>query len=289
MTLAVVNAAAYLEVNPDNGRVEVARIALGAVAPTPIRAEPAEAHLVGHPFSEDRVREAARLAAGETRPISDLRASAAYRRQVSEVLVYRALLAAWRRATGEATFQLPPHVVSVGAAVPRRLRRAVYRPDGPNEVVVNDRVYRVRFSPGTLLLELLRDHLGLTGTKVGCGTGECGACTVLLDGKPVNSCLVLAAQAVGREVQTVEGLGTPEQLHPLQEAFVRHAALQCGYCGPGVLMTAQALLESMPEPTEQQVRYAIAGNLCRCTGYVKMVRAILAAARHAQPQREVTP
>ena len=289
MTLAVVNAAAYLEVNPDDGRVEVARIALGAVAPTPIRARRAEAHLVGRPFSEDRAREAARLAAGETRPISDLRASAAYRRQVSEVLVYRALLAAWRRATGEATFHLPPHVVSVGGAVPRRLRRAVYRPDGPNEVVVNDRVYRVRFSPGTLLLELLRDHLGLTGTKVGCGTGECGACTVLLDGKPVNSCLVLAAQAVSREVQTVEGLGTPERLHPLQEAFVQHAALQCGYCGPGVLMTARALLESVPEPTEQQVRYAIAGNLCRCTGYVKMVRAVLAAARHTQPQREVTP
>ncbi len=132
--------------------------------------------------------------------------------------------------------------------------------------------------PNRTLLEVLRDDLGLTGAKEGCGTGDCGACTVILDGRAVNGCLVLAPEADGCRVETIEGLAVEGRLHPLQQAFVDHGALQCGFCTPGVIMAARALLETVPNPTRQEIRAAIAGNLCRCTGYVKIVDAIEAAA-----------
>ena len=142
---------------------------------------------------------------------------------------------------------------------------------------VNDEAVEVLVQPYTTLLDALREDLGLTGPKEGCGTGDCGACTVHLDGEPVASCLVLAMRARDRAVRTIEGLGTGT-LHPLQEAFVRHGVPQCGFCIPGVLMAAAALLEQNPRPTEEEIRYAIAGNLCRCTGYTKMITAIAEAA-----------
>jgi carbon-monoxide dehydrogenase small subunit len=128
------------------------------------------------------------------------------------------------------------------------------------------------------LLDLLRDHLGLLGTKCGCEIGECGACTVLLDGEPVNSCLVLAPQIAGREVVTVEGLAQDGKLHPLQEAFLDHDAVHCGFCTPGMLLSAKALLDWNPRPTEKEIRTAVSGNLCRCTGYQQIVEAIEKAA-----------
>lgn len=133
--------------------------------------------------------------------------------------------------------------------------------------------------PRQSLLEVLRDELGLTGTKEGCNNGNCGACNVLLDGRLVNSCCVLAVEAAGRSVVTVEGLASPEGLHPLQQKFLEHAALQCGICTPGFLVAAKALLDRQPQPTEQEVRHFLAGNLCRCTGYDKIIRAVLDAAR----------
>ena len=132
--------------------------------------------------------------------------------------------------------------------------------------------------PRQSLLEVLRDTLQLTGTKEGCNNGNCGACNVELDGVLVNSCLVLGVEAEGREVSTVEGMAEPEQLHPLQQAFLEHAALQCGICTPGFLLSARALLDANPDPTEEEVRFWLAGNLCRCTGYDKIVRAVLDAA-----------
>jgi carbon-monoxide dehydrogenase small subunit len=143
---------------------------------------------------------------------------------------------------------------------------------------VNDEAVEVLVQPWDTLLDALRERLGLTGAKEGCGTGDCGACTVHLDGKPVASCLVLALQARGRAVRTIEGLGRREALHPLQDAFVRHGVPQCGFCIPGALMAAAALLEETPRPSEREIRYGIAGNLCRCTGYTKMVAAIADAA-----------
>jgi carbon-monoxide dehydrogenase small subunit len=144
---------------------------------------------------------------------------------------------------------------------------------------LNGEEVMVQVKPSALLVEVLRDQLELTGTKVACGEGECGACTVLLDGVPVNSCLVPALKAQGREVLTVEGLAPLGELHPLQEAFVEHGAVQCGYCTPGMLMSAKALLDLNSNPTEDEVRLAISGNLCRCTGYAKIVEAIKAASQ----------
>ena len=132
---------------------------------------------------------------------------------------------------------------------------------------------------GQTLLEALRDELRLTGTKEGCGTGDCGACSVMLDGRLVCSCLVLGVEAEGRSIETIEGMAVGEALHPLQQKFIEHAALQCGICTPGILIAARALLERNPDPTEAEVRDGLAGNLCRCTGYHKIVEAVLAAAR----------
>ena len=136
------------------------------------------------------------------------------------------------------------------------------------------------------LLNVLRDNLGLTGAKEGCGTGDCGACSVTMDGRLVCSCLVLGVEAEGRDITTIEGMSSGEQLHPLQQQFIDHAALQCGICTPGFLVAAKALLDRNSDPTEEEIRYALAGNLCRCTGYDKIVRAVQAAAKDLQKSKK---
>ena len=139
--------------------------------------------------------------------------------------------------------------------------------------------------PGTTLLDALRDELGLTGSKEGCGSGDCGACSVMVDGRLVCSCLVLAAEAEGRRIETIEGLAQGTELHPLQQKFLEHAALQCGFCTPGLLVASKALLDANPDPTEEEARYWLAGNLCRCTGYDKVIRAVLDAAAVLRQER----
>jgi carbon-monoxide dehydrogenase small subunit len=146
-------------------------------------------------------------------------------------------------------------------------------------LTVNGIPYEVAIEPRQSLLQLLREELHLTGTKEGCSEGECGACTVLLDGTTVDSCLIFALEAQGREVTTIEGLAQGDQLHPVQKAFAEYGAVQCGFCTPGMILAAKALLDSNPHPTELEIRQGISGNLCRCTGYVKIVEAIQAAAR----------
>lgn len=141
--------------------------------------------------------------------------------------------------------------------------------------------------PGTTLLDALREELMLTGSKEGCGSGDCGACTVTLDGKMVCSCLVLASEAEGRKIGTIEGVAEGSVLHPIQRKFLEHAALQCGFCTPGFIVAAKALLDKVPDPSETEVRYWLAGNLCRCTGYDKIVRAVMDAA--AELRQERTP
>ena len=144
------------------------------------------------------------------------------------------------------------------------------------ELKVNGEIREVFVEPRTTLLQVLREDLGLTGTKQGCNEGDCGACTVLIDNHPVVSCLTLAIEAQGKELLTIEGLDRDGQLHPLQQAFIDHYAVQCGFCTPGMILSAKALLDRNSHPTEEEVREAISGNLCRCTGYVKIVEAILA-------------
>jgi aerobic carbon-monoxide dehydrogenase small subunit len=146
-------------------------------------------------------------------------------------------------------------------------------------LTVNDRVHEIAVEPTTTLVDLLRYHLGLTGTKKGCDLGDCGACTVLIDGKAVNSCLVLAVQVNGTAIQTIEGLETAKGLHPLQQAFVEKGAIQCGFCTSGMILSAKELLDRTPHPQEPEIRSAISGNLCRCTGYQKIIEAIKDVAR----------
>ncbi len=153
---------------------------------------------------------------------------------------------------------------------------------------VNGRAVTVETEPNRTLLDLLRDTLGLTGTKRGCEVGECGACTVLVDGVAVNSCLVLAPQVEGRSVTTVEGLAEGRALSPLQESFIEHEAVHCGFCTPGMLMSARDLLDHNPSPSERDIRVAISGNLCRCSGYVQIIEAIDATARRASHARQTS-
>jgi carbon-monoxide dehydrogenase small subunit len=143
---------------------------------------------------------------------------------------------------------------------------------------VNGEIMELLVEPSAMLIDVLRGKLGLTGVKEACGRGECGACTVLLDGKAVASCITPALKALDKDVLTIEGLGQPGKLHPIQEAFIDHGAVQCGFCTPGMILSAKSLLDKNPLPTEEEVRVAISGNLCRCTGYVKIVEAILSAA-----------
>ena len=146
-------------------------------------------------------------------------------------------------------------------------------------MTVNGKPVEVRVGPTWTLLKVLREALKLTGTKKGCEQGDCGACTILMNGKAVNACLVLALQANGKTIETIEGLGTPENLHPLQKSFIKHGAVQCGFCSPGMLMSAKALLDSNPHPTAEEIKRGISGNLCRCTGYVKIIKAIEKASK----------
>ncbi len=141
-------------------------------------------------------------------------------------------------------------------------------------MTVNGKATEVPVDPAWTLLRVLREELRLTGTKKGCGQGDCGVCTVILNGRAVNACLVLALQAEGKEIETVEGLGTPEKLHPLQASFIKNGAVQCGFCTPGMLMSAAALLKKNPHPEEDEIKRGISGTLCRCTGYVKIIQAI---------------
>jgi aerobic carbon-monoxide dehydrogenase small subunit len=147
------------------------------------------------------------------------------------------------------------------------------------KITVNNKQFEFSVSPNKTLLELLREDMGLTGTKEGCGLGECGACTVIMDGQTVNSCLVLAMEADGKEITTIEGLAEGDKLHPIQQAFVDEGGLQCGFCTPGMIMSSKALLDNNPNPTQEEIKRGIAGNMCRCTGYTKIFKSIETAAK----------
>ena len=146
-------------------------------------------------------------------------------------------------------------------------------------LIVNGESYSLAVEPDRTLLQVLREDLGFTGTKEGCGKGDCGSCTVLVDGKAANSCLTLAMQVRGKSITTIEGLATANGLHPLQQAFIQYGAIQCGFCTPGMILSAKALLDENPHPTEEEVKRSLAGNLCRCTGYTKIIEAVMVVAK----------
>ena len=276
---ALAAAAATLTPGAD-GKVVEARLAVMGAHDTPLRIAAAEALLAGERPEGEALRAAARAARDAVEPYDDLHASADLRRHLVEVLARRALESAARRAREGSAGQEPSGRArggrgrggGAGRAEGRRTsgRRAI-------RVTVNGTPFEREVEPRRLLADFLREDLDLTGTHVGCEHGVCGACTVLLDGDSARSCLTLAVQADGAEVETVEGLGTMDALHPLQRAFREHHALQCGFCTPGMLMTALDLLRKHPSPNDAEIRDGLSGNLCRCTGYEHIVRAVRAA------------
>jgi len=267
-------------------RITDAHITLGSVAPTIIRAPEAERALVGVPLNQERIAEAADLAAQAAAPIDDLRAGADYRREMVRVLVRRALTALCDGTERAELPAAPPMLWGrTDGHSPRLAGKTICHHDGgpePIECTVNGENVVVPGAGGKTLLEMLRNDLGLTGTKEGCGEGECGACTVWMDGITVLACLTPAPRAHGTHVVTVEGLSkdaAAAPLHPVQQAFIDEGAIQCGYCTPGFIMASANLLDEIPHPTHEQIVAGLTGNLCRCTGYYKIVRAVETAAQ----------
>ena len=249
-------------------------IALGSVAPTIVSATAAERYLDGRALDDDAVVEtAARLAAGGVDPIDDIRGSAAYRRHAVEVLVARALRTL-RDGTERSMWPARPVTLRGAGRAPSRGEPASHDTTSPVECIVNGRAVSVSGGVGYTLLDWLRDSVGLTGTKEGCAEGECGACTVHVDGAAVLACLVPAARVHGSSVTTIEGLE-----HPLQQAFCDRFAVQCGFCIPGFLMSGVSLLDELANPEPHEVRQGLSGNLCRCTGYYRFYDAIGQVAR----------
>jgi carbon-monoxide dehydrogenase medium subunit len=270
-------AARSLPVGRSTQHVSRARIALGSVAPTIVRAGEAEAYLAGKELTDEVIDHAAELTAAAARPISDVRGGADYRRDMVRVLTARALRQL-RDGTERADWPEQP-VLLQGSGI-RGQGSGIKSQESGVSFTLNGKLTTLQNVHDKTLLRALREDAGLTGTKEGCAEGECGACTVWLDGVAVMSCLVPAERAEGCEVITVEGLAHPDgSLSPLQQAFIDTAAVQCGYCTPGILMSAANLLEEFPQPTADQVKQALTGNLCRCTGYYKILEAVEAAAQ----------
>lgn len=269
--ISVVNVTLILDLEAD--RVKSASIALGAVTPTIIHADEAEQFLAGKTPTDDVLAEAAELTMKAARPIDDLRASAAYRRETVRVITLRGLRAL---RDGEVQAGVPNDPVLLWGKPQdqSQVKSARHNKESEIRTKINGKDYVFKSGQDKTLLRLLREEGELIGTKEGCAEGECGACTVFLDGKAVMACLVPAPRAHGAEIVTVEGLAHGEHLHPVQEAFIQDGAVQCGYCTPGFLMSAAKLLEERPHPTRDEIQQAITGNLCRCTGYYKIVQAI---------------
>ena len=292
--ISIVDAAVILDVEADG--IQSASITLGAVAPVILHAEEAEKYLAGKPLSDEVFEEAARLAVKAASPIDDIRGSAAYRREMVRISTLRGLRSI-REGQEQAGMPAEPILLWGRDSLNGKVHQSENFPASPIETTINGRKYTFKSGHDKTLLRLLREEGNLIGTKEGCAEGECGACTVFLDGRAVMACLVPAPRAHGAEIVTVEGLanlesgGLPtiqeeapglQKLHPVQEAFIEHGAVQCGYCTPGFLMSSAMLLEEKANPTRSEIEQAITGNLCRCTGYYKIVRAIEDAGARTQ-------
>ncbi len=259
-------------------RIQKAVVTLGSVAPTIVHAREAEEFLAGKVLDKATIEEASRFALEAAHPIDDVRSSADYRQEMVRVCTLRCLRMI---SAGEEREEYPSNPVLLWGKnfLQTPQMAGSYNMDetsNPAPIVtrINGKEYRFTSGYHKTLLRLLREEAGLIGTKEGCAEGECGACTVFLDGMAVMSCLVPAPRAHGAEITTIEGLANGEQLHPIQKAFIEEGAVQCGYCTPGFLMSGAKLLEERPHPSREDIQQAITGNLCRCTGYYKIVQAI---------------
>ncbi len=278
--ISVVNTAVVVQM--DGEIVRRAAITLGSVATTIVHAGIAESALAGRALTQENIREAARLAAASVTPISDVRATAEYRSEMVRVVVARALRAVASNTQG-ANFPKQPAMLwgDHHGQAPSAPESQIEHGENNTSIVttINGVTHISATGQHKTLLRFLREDVGMTGTKEGCAEGECGACTVFLDGSAVMACMVAAPRAHGAEIVTIEGLSENGSLHPVQSAFVAHGAVQCGYCTPGLLMAGAKLIEEHPQPTREQVEQSITGNLCRCTGYYKIIDAIMDAAR----------
>lgn len=275
--ISVVDIAVVIEFDGD--AVVRARIAMGSVAPTIIRLKEVETYLTGKQLSEETIREAAIIAGSIPKPIDDVRSTATYRSEMIRVLMARSLNILAKNATP----QLPEHPPKLWGASEGRPSPgdSSYNLTAQDMIVTTINGEKREFATGQdkTLLRFLREDAGMPGTKEGCAEGECGACTVYLDGVAVMACLVPAPRAHHADIVTVEGLAKGGELHPVQAAFIEHAAVQCGYCTPGFLMAGAKLLEECPHPTREDAEQSITGNLCRCTGYYPIVNALMDAAQ----------
>jgi carbon-monoxide dehydrogenase medium subunit len=269
--ISIVDIAILLDFESDT--VRSASIALGSVAPTIVHADEAEAFLADKQLTEDVVEEAARLTINASNPIDDIRGSAAYRREMVRVCTMRGLRSI---LNGENQAGMPEDAVllSTGNPSDNSDREPHESPSSPIQSTINGNEFTFTSGHEKTLLRLLREDANLIGSKEGCAEGECGACTVFLDGMAVMSCLVSAPRAHGAEIITVEGLALNGDLHPVQKTFIEDGAVQCGYCTPGFIMSASKLMEEKKNPTRNEIEQSITGNLCRCTGYYKIVQAI---------------
>jgi aerobic-type carbon monoxide dehydrogenase small subunit (CoxS/CutS family) len=258
-------------------KVNSARITLGSVAPTIIHARKAESFLENKILNEVTIEECARLVGEDARPISDVRGSSIYRQYMVGVSARRGLA---RIASDDLAGKIPPSPVLLDTSDHENIMAVNYRIDNqtPIETTINGKTYIFKDGQNKTLLHLLREDGGLIGTKEGCSEGECGACTVFLDGMAVMSCMVPAPRAHGATITTIEGIASGEGLHPVQDAFMSEGAVQCGYCTPGFIMSSVKLLEEIPHPGQNEIRQALTGNLCRCTGYYSIIRAVEKAA-----------
>jgi len=272
--ISVINVALVLDLKADT--VTSAAITLGAVAPTILHADEAEAYLMGKPLTEETIAQAAFLTMQAAKPIDDIRASADYRREMVRVCTARGLR---QILNGQEQAGVPhePILLWGKSNSEFKIQNSEF-PKTPIVTTLNGK--KVTFTSGhdKTLLRLLREEGGLTGTKEGCAEGECGACTILVDGRSVNSCLMFALDCEGRSLVTIEGLAADPLGARIEQAFVEAGAVQCGFCTPGMVVQAHNLLTAHPHPTREQIRRGIEGNLCRCTGYFKIVEAIERAA-----------
>lgn len=270
--IAVLNCCVLLDMA--DGVIQKAVITMGSVAPTIIHAKEAEAFLEGKMLEDEVIREAGRLAAEATKPISDVRASDEYRLYMMQILVEGGLK---ELRSGTQSEKVPAKPIALDT------KEGFRSPGGGKwdgktiETTINGEQFVIDESTNMTLLNMVRERVGFTGTKVGCEEGECGACTLFLDGKAVVSCLIPAPRAHLAKITTIEGIAEGETLHPVQQAFVDHGAVQCGYCTPGFVMAAVKLIQENPNPDQETIKDGISGNLCRCTGYYKIVEAIESA------------
>ncbi len=268
--ISVVNACVILDL--EGSKVQKAVITLGAVAPTIMHAQAAEKWLSGKQLDDNVIEEASELAAGDSKPIDDLRATAAFRKYLVHVCVKKSLTAI--------RDQVPTQIIPEKPVLLSTFEKTTGMMNdtaGAIETTINGKSYAFHNCREKTLLQLIREDAGLTGTKEGCAEGECGACTVFLDGKAVMSCLVPAGRAHGATITTIEGLEVDGKLNPVQQGFIDKGAVQCGYCTPGMIMSLTKLLEEKNTPGVDEIHQALAGNLCRCTGYYQIIEAVEAA------------